>query len=130
MKRDCSTLNNFRDQRRDLFDNEDLDERAAVPPADYVNEIEEVDETILFEVDEKDEHESFEHIDDHSAPALFDNEEGEETNREERDHEGASNAAVDTWDDSPMNVITTDATIHQCIVDESIFNFVVLAKLS
>jgi hypothetical protein len=55
LKRDGSTLNNVRDQRRDLFENEDLvEERTAVPPADYVHETEEVDETILFEVDEED----------------------------------------------------------------------------
>jgi hypothetical protein len=76
MKRDCSTLNNVRDQRRDLFDNEDLvEERAAVPAADYVHEMEEVDKTILLEVDEEDEHESFEHTDDLSTPAPFNNEE-------------------------------------------------------
>jgi hypothetical protein len=41
MKRDSSTLNSVRNQRRDLFANEDLvEERAAVPPADYVHEIE------------------------------------------------------------------------------------------
>jgi hypothetical protein len=57
LKRDCSTLSNVRYQRRDLFDNEDLvEERAAIPPADYVYEVEEVDETILLEVDEEDEH--------------------------------------------------------------------------
>jgi hypothetical protein len=130
IKRDCSTLHNVRDQRRDLFDNEHLvEERAAVPPADYVHEIEEVDEAILLEVDEEDEHEAFEHSDDHSTPALFDNEEEEKTNRDERHHEGASNAAVDTWNDSPMDAITTDAMIHQGVVDESIFKFAVLDNL-
>jgi hypothetical protein len=102
---------------------------------DYAHEVEEVDETILLEVDEENEHESFEHANNHSAPVLFDNEE-EETNRDERDHEGASNAVVDTWGDSPMDAITTDAITmdaittdaitHQGIVDEPTFNFVVL----
>jgi hypothetical protein len=60
MKSECSTFNNVCDQRRDLFDNEDLvEERAVVPPTDYVHEIEEVDETILLELDEEDKHESF-----------------------------------------------------------------------
>jgi hypothetical protein len=123
MKRDCSTLNNARDQRRDLFDNEDLvKECAAVPPA--VHEMEKVDETIILEVDEEDEHESFEHADDLSTPALFDNEAEESTNRDEQDHEGASNEVMDTWDDNPMDAITTDATAHQGIVAEPIFNFV------
>jgi hypothetical protein len=76
MTSDNSTLNNVRDQRHDPNPNEDVvEERAAVPPADYVHEIEEVDETILLEVDEEDVHESFEHAGDHSAPALFDKEE-------------------------------------------------------
>jgi hypothetical protein len=130
MKRDCSALNNVRDQRRDLFDNEDLvEERAAVPPADYVHEIEEVEETILLEVDEEDEYESFEHIDDLSTPALFNDEEEENTNRNEQDHE-ATNEVVDTWEDNPMDAIATDATTHQGIVAEPIFNFVVLDNLS
>jgi hypothetical protein len=77
-----------------------------------VHETEEVDETILLEVDEEYEHESFEHIDDLSAPALFD----------EQDHKGTFNVAEETWDDSPMDAITTDAMIHQGIVDEPIFN--------
>jgi hypothetical protein len=37
MKRDCSTLHNVRDQ----LDEEDfVEERAVVPPAEYVQEIE------------------------------------------------------------------------------------------
>jgi hypothetical protein len=75
-----------------------------------VHEIEEVDETILLEVDEEDEHESFEHTDDLSTPALFNDEEKEDTNHDEQDHEGASNEAMDTWDDNLMDAITTDAT--------------------
>jgi hypothetical protein len=130
MKRDFSTLSNVCDQRRNLFDNEDLvEERAAIPPADYVHEIEEVDETILLEVDEEDEHESFEHADDLSATAFFDNEEEYKINRDEQDHEGASNAAMDTWDDSPMDVIMTDTIALQGIVAEPTFNFVVLDDL-
>jgi hypothetical protein len=122
MKRDCSTLNNVRHQRRDLFDNEDLvEERAAVPPADYVHEMDEVDETILLEVDEEDEHKSFKHTDDLSTPALFNNEEEEDANRDKQDHEGASNEVMDA--------ITTDAIAHQGIVAEPIFNFVVLDNL-
>jgi hypothetical protein len=117
--------------RRDLFDNEDLvEERAAVPPADYVHEIEEVEETILLEVDEEDEHESFEHTDNLSSPALFNDEEEEETNRNEQGHEEVSNEVVGTWEDNPMDAITTDATAHQGIVAELIFNFVVLDNLS
>jgi hypothetical protein len=131
IKRECSTLNNVRDQRRNLFDNEDLvEERAAVPPADYVHEMEEVDETILLEVDEEDEHKSFKHTDDLSTPALFNDEEEEDTNRDKQDHEGASNEVVDTWEDNPMDAITTDATAHQGIVAGPIFNFVVLDNLS
>jgi hypothetical protein len=131
MKRDCSNLNNVRDQRRGLFDNEDLvEERAAVPPADNVHEIEEVEETIQLEVDKEDEHESFEHTDDLSTPDLFNNEEEEDANCDEQDHQEVSNEVVDTWDDNPMDAITTDATAHQGIVAEPIFNFVVLDNLS
>jgi hypothetical protein len=75
--------------------------------------MEEVDETILLDVDEEDEHESFEHADDLSALALFDNEEEQDTNRDEQNHEGASYEAIDRWDDSPTDAITTDATAHQ-----------------
>jgi hypothetical protein len=83
----------------------------------------------LTDTPETEEHESFEHTDDLSTPALFNNEEEENTNRDEQDHEETSNEVMDTWDDNPMDAITTDATAHQGIVAEPIFNFVMLDYL-
>jgi hypothetical protein len=66
MKRNVSILHNVRDQRRDLFDDEDIvEERPTTKTNDYVTELRDTNDIILIEHDEKEEEEeTYNFIDD------------------------------------------------------------------
>jgi hypothetical protein len=69
MRRDASTLHNVRDQRRDLFDDEDIvKERPITETSNYVTELRDADDIILIEHEEQVEEEevTFNFIDDDS----------------------------------------------------------------
>jgi hypothetical protein len=119
MKRDCSTLHNVRDQRRDLFDEKDfVEERAAVPPTEYIQEIEEVEETILIEVNEEEEDEAFEQ--------LFSTEHDAQDSSLPQDMlpDIIDNNVRDAYDDDLAD-IPMDVTTHQGFAADANFKFVV-----
>jgi hypothetical protein len=111
------------DQRHDLF----VEECAALPPAEYIQEIEEVEETILVEVDEQEDDEAFEFINDHDEATLFDDRNGAQESSLPQDllSDIIDDNVRDAYDDDLAD-IPMDATTHQGFEADANFNYAVL----